>query len=112
MLDDGILPRDLVKNYKQAKLSHQDRAMLDYAVKLTNTPAEIEEIDVVLLRKTGFSDTAILDICQVTAYYNYVNRLADGLGVELEDGWEGKLVVTEEEFTNWMAEKDYSKGSL
>ena len=112
MLDDGILPRDLVKNYKQAKLSHQDRAMLDYAVKLTNTPAEIEEIDVVLLRKTGFSDTAILDICQVTAYYNYVNRLADGLGVELEDGWEEKLVVTEEEFTNWMAEKDYSKGSL
>ncbi len=112
MLDDGILPRDLVKNYKQAKLSHQDRAMLDYAVKLTNTPAEIEELDVVLLRETGFSDTAILDICQVTAYYNYVNRLADGLGVELEDGWEEKLVVTEEEFTNWMAEKDYSKGSL
>tara|TARA_B100001559_G_scaffold247168_1_gene210392 strand:- start:514 stop:852 length:339 start_codon:yes stop_codon:yes gene_type:complete len=112
LLDDGILPRDLVKNYKQAKLSHQDRAMLDYAVKLTNTPAEIEELDVVLLRETGFSDTAILDICQVTAYYNYVNRLADGLGVELEDGWEEKLVVTEEEFTNWMAEKDYSKGSL
>lgn len=107
-----MFPRDLVKNYKQAKLSYQDRAMLDYAVKLTNTPAEIEELDVVLLRETGFSDTAILDICQVTAYYNYVNRLADGLGVELEDGWEGKLVVTEEEFTNWMAEKDYSKGSL
>jgi uncharacterized peroxidase-related enzyme len=107
-----MFPRDLVKNYKQAKLSYQDRAMLDYAVKLTNTPAEIEELDVVLLRETGFSDTAILDICQVTAYYNYVNRLADGLGVELEDGWEGKLVVTEEEFANWMAEKDYSKGSL
>ena len=107
-----MFPRDLVKNYKQAKLSYQDRVMLDYAVKLTNTPAEIEELDVVLLRETGFSDTAILDICQVTAYYNYVNRLADGLGVELEDGWEGKLVVTEEEFANWMAEKDYSKGSL
>ena len=107
-----MFPRDLVKNYKQAKLSYQDRAMLDYAVKLTNTPAEIEELDVVLLRETGFSDTAILDICQVTAYYNYVNRLADGLGVELEDGWEGTLVVTEEEFANWMAEKDYSKGSL
>ena len=112
MLNDGILPRALVKNYKQAKLSHQDRVMLDYAVKLTHTPAAIEELDVVLLRETGFSDTAILDICQVTAYYNYVNRLADGLGVELEDGWDGKLMVTEEEFTNWMDEKDYSKGSL
>ena len=93
MLNDGILPRALVKNYKQAKLSHQDRVMLDYAVKLTHTPAEIEELDVVLLRETGFSDTAILDICQVTSYYNYVNRLADGLGVELEDGWDGKLMV-------------------
>tara|TARA_Y100001934_G_C12249403_1_gene724321 strand:- start:540 stop:878 length:339 start_codon:yes stop_codon:yes gene_type:complete len=112
LLNDGILPRALVKNYKQAKLSHQDRVMLDYAVKLTHTPAEIEELDVVLLRETGFSDTAILDICQITAYYNYVNRLADGLGVELEDGWDEKLVVTEEEFMSWMDKKDYSKGSL
>jgi alkylhydroperoxidase family enzyme len=48
----------------------------------------MEEKDVVNLRLAGFSDSAILDINQVTAYYAYVNRLADGLGVELESYWE------------------------
>jgi uncharacterized protein YciW len=61
--------------------------MLDYAVKLTLSPADIGEEDVERLRQEGFDDSGILDICQVTAYYNYVNRLADGLGVELEDFW-------------------------
>lgn len=45
------------------------------------------EADVVALREAGFSDSAILDINQVTGYYAYVNRLADGLGVELEEFW-------------------------
>ena len=45
------------------------------------------EADVIALREVGFSDSAILDINQVTSYYAYVNRLADGLGVELEDFW-------------------------
>lgn len=39
------------------------------------------------LRAAGLSDAEILDACQITAYYNYVNRLADGLGVELETHW-------------------------
>lgn len=47
------------------------------------------EADVQLLREHGFSDRAILDINQITGYYAYVNRLADGLGVPLEDFWEG-----------------------
>jgi alkylhydroperoxidase family enzyme len=46
------------------------------------------ETDVRALRQVGFSDAAILDINQVTSYYAYVNRLADGLGVELEGFWE------------------------
>jgi alkylhydroperoxidase family enzyme len=50
-------------------------------------PWEIVEADVVALREVGFSDSAILDINQVTGYYAYVNRLADGLGVELEEFW-------------------------
>ena len=54
--------------------------MLRYAVKLTRTPAAVTAEDVDTLRTAGFDDDAILDICQVTAYYNYVNRLADGLG--------------------------------
>ena len=46
------------------------------------------EGDVIRLREVGLSDAEILDVCQVTSYYNYVNRLADGLGVELEGYWE------------------------
>ncbi|MCI0694393.1 peroxidase [candidate division KSB1 bacterium] len=77
----------MIADYQQAEISTADRAMLDYAVKLTREPAAITQADVDALRHVGFSDAAILDICQVTAYYAFVNRLADGLGVELEDYW-------------------------
>ena len=62
--------------------------MLDYAIKLTEAPWTMEQGDVDQLRRQGFGDAAILDINQVTGYYAYVNRLADGLGVELEPFWE------------------------
>ena len=65
-------------------LTTADQAMLTYAIKLTRKPWEMVEADVVALREAGFSDAAILDINQVTAYYAYANRLVDGLGVELE----------------------------
>ncbi len=65
-------------------MSEADRAMLTYVEKLTLRPWEMIEDDVIALRQNGFSDGAILDINQVTAYYAYVNRLADGLGVGLE----------------------------
>jgi len=58
--------------------------MLDYVEKLTLRPWEMNESDVVALRDRGFSDSAILDINQVTGYYAFANRLADGLGIELE----------------------------
>lgn len=58
--------------------------MLRYAAKLTTAPAKMEQADVEALREAGFTDSAILDICQCAAYYAFVNRLADGLGVELE----------------------------
>ena len=58
--------------------------MLDYAVKLTRAPGDMTEADVNLLRVQGFDDRAIHDICAITAYYAFVNRIADGLGVELE----------------------------
>jgi uncharacterized protein YciW len=73
--------------------------MLDYAVKLTRTPWKIDEEDVERLRRSGFEEAAILDICQVACYYNYVNRLADGLGVELEADWrEEDYTLTKTEF--------------
>jgi alkylhydroperoxidase family enzyme len=58
--------------------------MLDYAMKLTQTPSEIEPADIQRLRTAGFDDHAIHDVCAIAAYYGFVNRIADGLGVELE----------------------------
>jgi uncharacterized protein YciW len=58
--------------------------MLDYVEKLTRRPQDITEADIDRLRTAGFMDRDIHDICEVAAYYAYVNRIADGLGVALE----------------------------
>ena len=60
--------------------------MLRYVEKLTQTPPQMAASDVDALRAAGFTESAILDICQVASYYSFVNRLAIGLGVELEEG--------------------------
>ena len=71
-------------DHATASISEADHALLDYAEKLTRVPAKMSTADVDVLRAHGFGDEAILDICQVTAYFAFANRLADGLGVELE----------------------------
>jgi uncharacterized peroxidase-related enzyme len=58
-----------------------------YAVKLTLHPDEMGEQDVEALRQVGLDDRDVVDANQVVAYFNYVNRVADGLGVELEEHW-------------------------
>jgi len=58
--------------------------MLDFAVKLTRTPAAIEAADVETLRAAGFDDRAVHEIVQIAALFNYYTRLADGLGIEPE----------------------------
>jgi uncharacterized peroxidase-related enzyme len=88
LLKDDERVAAIEDDYRKAELSPRERAILDYAVKLTVTPSQMAESDVVRLRDAALSDAEILDACQVTAYYNYVNRMADGLGVELEDDWE------------------------
>lgn len=87
LTDDEALVRGLQEDFRAVALDAADRAMLEYAIKLTRAPWEMEEADVAALREAGFGDSAILDINQVAAYYAFVNRLADGLGVELEDFW-------------------------
>jgi uncharacterized peroxidase-related enzyme len=74
----------LAQDYRSAPITGPDRAMLEYAEKLTLAPAAVSQDDINRLRQSGFNDAAILDICQVTGYFAFVNRLADGLGVELE----------------------------
>jgi uncharacterized peroxidase-related enzyme len=80
--------KQLILNWQEADLNTADRAMLTYVEKLTLRPWQMVEADVIDLRTAGFSDAAILDINQVTGYYAFVNRLADGLGVDLEGFWE------------------------
>ncbi len=84
MTGDVALVDALIDDYSSAPIDDRDRAMLIYVDKLTRTPSEMSKEDVVALSRAGFGDSAILDICQVASYYAFVNRLADGLGVELE----------------------------
>lgn len=74
----------LISAYRDLELSAADRAMLDYAVQLTTKPNTITAADAARLRAAGFDDRAIHDICAIAAYYAFVNRIAEGLGVELE----------------------------
>ena len=67
-----------------AELSEIDRALVRYSLDLTGDPSSIRADAVEALRRAGLDDRAIHDACQVVAYFNYVNRVADGLGVELE----------------------------
>ena len=67
-------------------LSDADRALLRYVTKLTLTPGRMDAADVESLRAAGFDDRAIHDACAIASYYAFVNRIADGLGVELEPG--------------------------
>ncbi len=85
--------------------------MLAFAVKLTRSPGEMTAEDARALREAGFEDSAILDITQVTAYYAYVNRLADGLGVELEDWWTPEtLTLSPEAFEARRARRSAGEG--
>jgi uncharacterized peroxidase-related enzyme len=77
----------LAEDFRRADLGPRSRAILEYADMLTREPWAVREADVEALRAAGMTDSAILDVAQVTAYYAYVNRLADGLGVELEGFW-------------------------
>lgn len=72
-------------DYTTADLDHQTRTMLDFVAKLTREPSSMKDTDVVGLRDVGFSDENILSIVLVTCLYNFMTRLADGLGVEFPE---------------------------
>jgi len=78
------LAQELVFDYRTAQLNAQDRALCDYAAHLTLAPGQMTETHVVALRDVGFSDAQITVAAQVIGYFNYINRIADGLGVDPE----------------------------
>ena len=72
------------EDWRTAGLDRATEALLAYAEKLTLRPAESGERDVARLREAGWGDRAIHDAAQVVAFFNYINRVAEGLGVEPE----------------------------
>ncbi|MCX2724910.1 peroxidase-related enzyme [Roseibium salinum] len=82
---DPVLGELMVMNYRAADLSARQRAMLDFAVKLTEKPAEIVESDRQGLRDQGFSDRDIWDIASVAAFFNMTNRVASATDMRPND---------------------------
>jgi uncharacterized peroxidase-related enzyme len=78
---DQELVAALRRDYTQANLIDADRAMLDYALKLTEHAYKVTPADLDRLRALGFTDQAILQINLIASWFNYINRVADGLGV-------------------------------
>ena len=78
---DPIFVDKLVANYRQVDLAPADRAMLDFAVKLTRAPDTCEESDLTVLHDAGYSDEDILHIAELTAIFNYNGRLANAMGL-------------------------------
>jgi uncharacterized peroxidase-related enzyme len=71
----------LQRDYRSAEISAQDRAMLDYVVKLTKDATRVSPDDHAKLRAVGFDDRGILQITLIASWFNYINRVADALGV-------------------------------
>ena len=82
-LDKGLV-EELEKAYTTAPISPQDRVMLDYVVKLTRDATKIWNDDIERLRVVGFDDRGILQITLIASWFNYINRVADALGVGRE----------------------------
>lgn len=80
-----LLANAVARDAQQAPIEGPDQALVSYAVALTRDPAGPSAPRVAELRAAGFQDEAILAATQITAYFNFVNRLAHGLGVELEE---------------------------
>jgi uncharacterized peroxidase-related enzyme len=82
-LDKGLVEA-LEKDYMTAPISSQDRVMLDYVVKLTKDATKVWKDDIERLRSVGFEDRGILQITLIASWFNYINRVADALGVGRE----------------------------
>ena len=74
----------LRQDYKTAPISEQDRVMLDYVVKVTKDAAKVSPDDHARLHAVGFDDQGILQITLITSWFNYINRVADALGIGRE----------------------------
>jgi uncharacterized peroxidase-related enzyme len=78
---DKELIEALATDYTTAPITEQERVMVDYVVKLTQDATKVWKDDIERLRSAGFEDRGILQITLIAAWFNYINRVADSLGV-------------------------------
>ena len=83
-LDDALIEA-LRRDYRTAPITEQERAMCDYVVKLTKDAVQCSPRDLDNLRAVGFDDKGILQITLIASWFNYINRVADALGVGREN---------------------------
>lgn len=81
---DGDLVKQLRDDYKTAPITDAERVMCDYVIKLTRDATQVSPDDHRRLREAGFDDRAILQITLIASWFNYINRVADALGVGRE----------------------------
>ena len=81
---DAELVKALQEDYRTAPISEQDQVMLDYVAQLTRDATRVSRQDHERLSSAGFDDRAILQITLIASWFNYINRVADGLGVGRE----------------------------
>ena len=82
---DDLTAEFIQNDWRKADLNEAERAMLEWAEKLTLTPSAMTQEDIQALRHVGWTDRDILDIAQVSAYFNFRVRMVDGLGLEVPD---------------------------
>jgi uncharacterized peroxidase-related enzyme len=108
---EDALADQIKLDYTQADLTPRERAMLDFAHKLTKTPWAMRESDVQSLRDVGLDDLGILHVTLSASWFNYINRVADALGVRLESHMEEQFdqhapLPWEEESGSGRSEKE------
>lgn len=82
MVKDDLLIEALLGDYREANLNPRTRAMLDHAALLNNEPRSVTAAHLERLREVGLTDQGILQVTQVTAFFNWTNRISMGLGLE------------------------------
>ena len=95
----------VMQDYGNSALDDETLAIVEYVEKLTKEPYEMTENDIQTLRKTGLSDDHILSVVMITAMFAFMNRLADGLGVEIEDekgAFVNSWLRTSENTSSWL----------
>ncbi|HSM43433.1 MAG TPA: hypothetical protein VK969_00290 [Acidimicrobiia bacterium] len=84
-VEDKTIADQIAVDWRTADLDPADAALCEYTEKLTTAPASVGAEEIAALRAAGFDDRAISSATQVVAYFNYINRIAEGLGVPMED---------------------------